>query len=149
MERSDKSPPETPGARFRFGSEPFFPNHFLRQMIQAAVVLALLVLLSSLAPPPTIPKADPFDTPEYVKPSWYFLGAYQFLKVSEMLAFLGPWAPKVFGVLAQGLGAMVLWFLPFWDRNPERHPSRRPVAIRAGIAVVFVFLIMTVWGTFS
>src|SRR3990172_1214819 len=103
MEHPAKPRPETPGARFRFGSEPFFPNHFLRQVIQAAVVLALLVLLSSLAPPPTIPRADPFDTPEYVKPSWYFLGAYQFLKVSKTLAFLGPWAPKVFGVLAQWL----------------------------------------------
>lgn len=146
MEPTDRTPPER---RFRFGSEPFFPNHFLRQLILVSVLLALLVLLSSLAPPPMIPKADPFDTPEYVKPSWYFLGAYQFLKVSEYLSFLGPWAPKVFGVLAQGLAAMVLWFLPFWDRNPERHPSRRPVAIRAGITVVFLFLGMTIWGYFS
>lgn len=142
-------PQETRGGPFRYGSEPFFPNHFLRQLVQAAVLLALLVLLSSLAPPPMRPQADPFDTPEYVKPAWYFLGAYQFLKVSETLAFLGPWAPKVVGVLAQGLGAMVLWFLPFWDRSLERHPSRRPAAIRAGIAVVFAFLIVTIWGYFS
>jgi quinol-cytochrome oxidoreductase complex cytochrome b subunit len=44
---------------------------------------------------------------------------------------------------------MVLWFLPFWDRNPERHPDQRPTAIRVGIALVFIFLIMTVWGYFS
>jgi quinol-cytochrome oxidoreductase complex cytochrome b subunit len=133
----------------KYGSEPFFPNHVLRQAIQFVLLFALLILLSSLVPAPMLPKADPFETPEYVKPAWYFLGAYQFLKISEKLAFLGPWAPKVIGVLAQGLGAMVLWFLPFWDRNPERHPDRRPTAIRIGIALVFFFLIMTIWGYFS
>lgn len=133
----------------KYGSEPFFPNHVLRQAIQFVLLFALLILLSSLIPPPMLPKADPYDTPEYVKPAWYFLGAYQFLKVSEKLSVLGPWAPKVIGVLAQGVGAMVIWFLPFWDRNPERHPSRRPTAIRAGIAFAFAFLIMTIWGYFS
>jgi ubiquinol-cytochrome c reductase cytochrome b subunit len=133
----------------KYGSEPFYPNHVLRQLVQVAVVFALLVLLSSLAPVPMLPKADPFDTPARVKPEWYFLGAYQFLKLAEKLSFLGPWAPKVIGVLAQGLGAMAIWFLPFWDRNPSRHPSGRPTAIRLGIAAVFFFLAMTVWGYFS
>lgn len=133
----------------KYGSEPFFPHHVLRQLIQLVAVFALLILLSSLAPSPMIPQADPYDTPEHVKPEWYFLAAYQFLKVAEKLSFLGPWAPKVVGVLAQGLCAMVVWFLPFWDRNPERHPSKRPTAIRLGIAAVFAFLAMTVWGYFS
>ena len=133
----------------RYGSEPFFPNHVIRQSILFVLLFALLILLSSLVPAPMLPKADPFDTPEYVKPAWYFLGAYQFLKVSEKLGFLGPWAPKVIGILAQGLRAMVLWFLPCWGRTPERHPYRRPTAIRAGIAFVFFFLIMTIWGYFS
>jgi len=133
----------------KYGSEPFFPNHVLRQVTQFVVLLALLILLSYLAPAPMPPKADPFNTPEHVRPDWYFLAAHQFLKLAEMLSFLGPWAPKMVGVLAQGLGAMVIWFLPFWDRNPERHPSRRPSAIRIGISVVFVSLIMMLWGHFS
>lgn len=141
--------PEPRARHEKYGSEPFFPNHVIRQTIQFALLFALLILLSSLSPAPMLPQADPFDTPEHVKPAWYFLGAYQFLKISEKLSFLGPWAPKVVGVLAQGLVAMVIWFLPFWDRNPERHPYRRPTAIRAGIACVFFFLIMTVWGYFS
>lgn len=141
--------PGSPGTRGKYGSEPFFPNHVLRQLVQVAVLLAVLVLLSSLSPAPMPPKADPFDAPGHVKPDWYFLGAYQFLKLTDAMSFLGGWAPKVLGVLAQGLAAMTIWFLPFWDRNPERHPSRRPTAIRAGIAVVFAFLIMTIWGHFS
>ncbi|HEY7586259.1 MAG TPA: hypothetical protein VH866_07095, partial [Candidatus Deferrimicrobiaceae bacterium] len=95
----------------KYGSEPFFPHHVLRQAIQFLAIFALLILLSSLAPGPMLPKADPFDAPANVKPDWYFLSAYQFLKVTERLSFLGEWAPKVIGVLVQGLGAMAVWFL--------------------------------------
>lgn len=140
---------ENKDAYGKYGSEPFFPNHVLRQLIQFVILFALLILLASLAPGPILPKADPFDTPADIKPEWYFLSAYQFLKVAEKLSFLGPWAPIVLGVLFQGLGAMAVWFLPFWDRNPERHPSRRPTAIRAGITVTFFLLILTIWGYFS
>lgn len=135
--------------RRKYGSEPFFPHHVLRQLIQFAMIFALLILLASLAPGPILPKADPFDTPADVKPEWYFLAAYQFLKVTEKLSFLGQWAPTVIGVLCQGLGALAVWFLPFWDRSPERHPSRRPMAVKGGIAVTFFLLILTVWGYFS
>jgi ubiquinol-cytochrome c reductase cytochrome b subunit len=143
------APYENLEAYKKYGSEPFFPHHVLRQAIQFLVVFALLVLLSSLAPGPMLPKADPFDAPANVKPDWYFLSAYQFLKVTEKLSFLGQWAPRVLGVLVQGLGAMAVWFLPFWDRNPERHPSGRPLAIRIGIGVTFFLLAMTLWGHFS
>jgi ubiquinol-cytochrome c reductase cytochrome b subunit len=133
----------------KYGSEPFFPHHVLRQLIQLAILFALLILLASLAPGPILPKADPFETPANVKPEWWFLSAYQFLKVTERLSFLGAWGPMVLGVLFQGLGALAVWFLPFWDRNPERHPSKRPTAIRIGIAATFFLLAMTVWGYFS
>ena len=133
----------------KYGSEPFFPHHVLRQVVQFTVLFALLILLSYLAPAPLSPKADPFESPENIKPDWFFLAAHQFLKMADKLSFMGAWAPKVFGVLAQGVGALAVWFLPFWDRNPERHPSRRPLAIRIGIAMVFFFLVMTLWGHFS
>lgn len=140
---------DNPETYRKYGSEPFYPNHVLRQMIQLAILFALLILLASLVPGPILPKADPFETPANVKPEWWFLSAYQFLKVAENLSFLGAWAPTVLGVLFQGLGALAVWFLPFWDRNAERHPSNRPRAIRAGIAVTFFLLAMTIWGSFS
>lgn len=137
------------GAQGKYGTEPFFPNHVIRQGILLCLLFALLVFLASFFPPPMHPKADPFDTPQDVRPEWYFLAAHRFLRLAENLSFLGAWAPKMLGILAQGLGAMVLWFLPFWDTNPERHPARRPTAIRVGIGLVFFFLGMTIWGYFS
>ena len=133
----------------KYGSEPFYSNHVLRQLIQLVILFALLILLASLAPGPILPKADPFETPANVKPEWWFLSAYQFIKAAESLSFLGAWGPTILGVLFQGLGALAVWFLPFWDRSEERHPSMRPRAIRAGIAVTFFLLAMTVWGYFS
>ncbi len=141
--------PETPRGRHPYGSEPFYPHHVTRQLILAVLTVAVLVLLASLVPPPPYPAADPFTTPERVKPEWYFLSAYQFLQAAETLSPLGEWAPRILGVLVQGLGALALWFLPYWDTNPERHPARRPTAMRAGIALVFAFLILTVWGYLS
>jgi len=95
------------------------------------------------------PKADPFTTPEHIKPEWYFLAAYQFLKIAEKLSFLGNWAPKLVGVLGQGLGILLLFSIPFIDRNPERNPLKRKLAISAGICGTILFIVFTIWGKYS
>lgn len=128
---------------------PFFPHHMVVQLIQFLCVFALLIVLSTLIPAPMEPKADPFTTPEHIKPEWYFLAAYQFLKIAEKLSFLGKWAPKLVGVLGQGLGILLLFSIPFIDRNPERHPAKRKLAILAGICGVLLFIVFTIWGKYS
>lgn len=128
---------------------PFFPHHMVVQLIQILLVFLLLIVLSTLIPAPMEPKADPFTTPEHIKPEWYFLAAYQFLKIAEKLSFLGSWAPKLVGVLGQGLGILLLFLVPFIDRNPERHPSRRKLAILAGISGSILFIAFTIWGKYS
>ena len=40
----------------KYGSEPFFPNHVLRQAIQFVLLFALLILLSSRIPPRCCPR---------------------------------------------------------------------------------------------
>jgi hypothetical protein len=78
------------------------------------------------APLPLHEKADPFNTPVGVKPEWYFLSMYQALK----------YVPKLIGILGTGLVILALFLLPFLDRSPERHPSRRPVATALGVAFI-------------
>ncbi len=78
--------------------EPFFPHHVLQQTMVIFLTLAALVALVIFFPAPMEPPADPFETPEHIKPEWYFLAAYQSLKVAEYTAFLGAWAPKVLGL---------------------------------------------------
>lgn len=128
---------------------PFFPHHMVVQLIQILLVFLLLIVLSTLLPAPMEPKADPFTTPEHIKPEWYFLAAYQFLKIAEKLSFLGKWAPKLVGVLGQGLAVLLLLSIPFIDRNPERRPSKRKLAIFLGISGTILFILFTIWGKYS
>lgn len=129
--------------------EPFFPHHMLDQGIVIFLTLAVLVTLVMFFPAPMEPPADPFETPEHIKPEWYFLSAYQALKIAEYFSFLGPWAPKALGILVQGAGLMLLILLPFLDRNPERHPRKRIFMIGIGIAVLLMLAALTIWGKIS
>ena len=128
---------------------PFFPNHLLKEVIVAFMLISLLLTLATYYPAPMEPPADPFTTPEHIKPEWYFLAAYQGLKAAEYLDFLGQWAPKVLGVFAQGLVMLLLVIFPFVDRNPERNPRKRKFIIFLGIAGMIGFIILTIWGYVS
>ena len=44
---------------------------------------------------------------------------------------------------------MLLLLLPFFDRNPERHPLRRPIATVAGIATIAAMAYLTVLGALA
>lgn len=134
---------------WKYGSEPFYPNHILKQLVLICLLMALLVFLAAFFPPPYLPKADPYVTPEHIKPEWYFLAAYQFLKAADKLQFIGMWAPKIIGILAQGVIGLLLFFLPFIDRNPSVRPSERPYALRIGITLAILYIIFTAWGYFS
>ena len=44
---------------------------------------------------------------------------------------------------------VLLLLLPFFDRNPERHPLRRPIATVAGIATIAAMAYLTVLGALA
>ena len=129
--------------------EPFYPNHVLKEVIIVLLILGLLIALATLIPAPMESKADPFSTPEHIKPEWYFLAGYQLLKLAEKLDFLGAWAPKMIGVLGQGVIIAIIFFLPFIDRGSERYPHKRPIATTLGILGVISFIVLTIWGHYS
>lgn len=131
------------------GGIPFWPNHALKEITAACLLIGLLALLTFVSPPPMHPRADPFSTPEHIKPEWYFLAAYQGLKVAEVLRPLGDWAPKVLGILLEGAFVILLFLVPFIDRNPERAYRKRPLAIALGIFFSLLFVLFTVWGYIS
>ncbi|MBW2056385.1 MAG: hypothetical protein JRH07_09325 [Deltaproteobacteria bacterium] len=81
-----------------------------------------------------------------MKPEWYFLANYKFLQLTEYLDFIGAWAPKVVGILAQLFVVLVLMFFPFFDKNPERHPGRRPVMVSIGLAALVAYALLVYLG---
>lgn len=97
----------------------FYPLQMISSLSTVFVVMCLITVLVIFFPAQLGTKADPGLTPPQVKPEWYFLFLYEFLHFS----------PTMVGLLAPLAGIAGLILLPFLDRNPERAPRRRLLAI--------------------
>ncbi len=121
----------------RQASEPFYPRQVYMDAVVMLGVFLTVVALAVAVPFPLADRADPSDHTFTPVPEWYFLFFYQFLKYMS-----GPLEPLATWVLP-ALFILGLLLLPFLDRNPERRPLARPVAVSAGVAflaVVFALL---------
>jgi len=84
--------------------------------------------------------ADPFNTPEHIKPEWYFLASYQFLKI----------IPSEFGALIlMSVAGLLFVSLPFVDRSEENNILKRPVFLMLVLVCIGGFVGLTVWGYLS
>lgn len=127
------------------GGIPFFPHYVAKDI---AVIFLFLALLASVVffapglffPPAAFEPADPFVTPPHIKPEWYFLWAYQTLRIfpSEFL-----------GLAVQGAAVSFLLLLPFIDRSRERRPRKRPVFVTCFLLGLLAFIGLSIWGHFS
>ena len=127
---------------------PFFPNYVILEVIVGFMLLAALIVLASLLPVGLEEKADPFSTPEHIKPEWYFLWIYQFIKLPPFV--LGPGVlAGLAGILIPAIGIVLLILLPFLDRKPERRPGRRKVAMVITVLILVIFVALSIWGWYS
>jgi quinol-cytochrome oxidoreductase complex cytochrome b subunit len=123
-------------------SIPFYPDHIRTELrvVAGLLVLTMVVgLLGMIFPVGLGDPADPMDTPEHIKPEWYFLALYQLLK----------FIPKTAGVAIPiaAVGLLTIW--PFLDRKPEKSGKARRTRF-IGVAVVVLILIAgTIWGELS
>ena len=127
---------------------PFFPNYVNLEVIVSFILLAALIVLASLLPAGLEEKADPFNTPQHIKPEWYFLWIYQFIKLPSFV--LGPGlAAGLAGILIPAIGIVLLILLPFLDRKPERRPLKRRVAMAITALILAIFVALSIWGWYS
>jgi len=84
--------------------------------------------------------ADPFNTPEHIKPEWYFLAAYQFLKIIPS---------EVSALVLQAVAVTAFIFLPFIDRSKEKRINKRPFFFCLVISSIIIFVGLTIWGAQS
>ena len=127
---------------------PFFPNYIILEVIVSFMLLAALIVLASLLPVGLEEKADPFSTPEHIKPEWYFLWIYQFIKLPPFV--LGPGiAAGLAGILIPAIGIVLLILLPFLDRKAERKPSKRRLAMAITFVILVIFVALSIWGWYS
>jgi cytochrome b6 len=122
----------------------FVPNFLLRDLIGWILAIGVLAALAALFPWELGQKADPFaPAPAGIKPEWYFLFMFQTLKYlpAKILIVDG----EVVGILAFGLGGLLLFLVPFLNRTPE-HGTRKRVFQVGGILVVAFMVVMTIVG---
>jgi len=122
---------------------PFWPVHMAKEACVALVCFGALLTLSVLSPWEIGEPANPLETPEGIKPEWYFLPTYQLLKY-----FSGPFG-KFLGILVSGVPFVMLFAWPFLERGPGRHPRRRRWAVRLGYVAVALALFFGVLGHLS
>ena len=129
---SEFSSPERPEDAKSF---PFFPDHLLTEIILALFLMFLLTVLALIFPAGLGAKADPLNTPEHIKPEWYFFWAFRWLKLmSDQTA-----------VITQGLfvGTIIAW--PLIDGWIRRRRPGSELSLWFGTAGVLLLLSLTVW----
>ncbi len=118
-------------------SSPFWPNVSFKMTSLVFVVFVALWVITAIYSKGLGEPADALNKSGYIpEPAWYFFGVYQLLKY-----FPGSLA----GLAIVGLPILffvVLFGLPWLDRNPSRSPKKRPIALSvAGVMVVgMIFL---------
>src|SRR5689334_18716467 len=121
--------------------KPFFPYAVAKDSIMMMIVMAVIILMSLMLGAELGPKADPTTTTYVPRPEWYFFFLFEVLRVIK--------PPELVPIATIGIPtiAMVLLFLlPFYDRNPERNPLKRPIATTAGILTIAAMAFLTFLG---
>jgi quinol-cytochrome oxidoreductase complex cytochrome b subunit len=121
--------------------KPFFPYAVAKDGLMGCLVVAIIMALSIVLGAELGPKANAATTTYTPRPEWYFFFLFELLRVIKPPNFVGL---ATIGVPT--LAMIMLFLLPFYDRGPERHPLRRPVATTAGIFVICAMAYLTYLG---
>ena len=106
-------------------------------LVVALVIVGLSILLGAEQGP----KVDPTTTTYTPRPEWYFFFLFELLRVIKP-----PWAVPIATIGLPTLFMVLLLLLPFYDRNAERRPERRPIATTAGILTIIGMAYLTFLG---
>jgi mono/diheme cytochrome c family protein len=121
--------------------ERFWPDTIFKDLIMSLAIFTLLILLASFVGIPAEAKADPSDTSYIPRPEWYFLFLFKFLALYGQLPLIGKieWLATV---LVPTIALGVLTLVPFIEKSPHRHYSKRvlPIAIMTIMVVGIVLL---------
>jgi menaquinol-cytochrome c reductase cytochrome b/c subunit len=124
--------------------KPFFPYAVMKDSAMAVIVLVVIILMAILFGAELGPKADPTTTTYTPRPEWYFFFLFELLRVVK--------PPALVFVATIGIPTIclvLLLLLPFIDRNAERHPLKRPIAMLTAIAVVAAMGYLTIEGALA
>jgi len=120
-------------------SYPFIPEHVLKELGTGLVLITVVNCLSVLLPVGIGPPADPINTPEHIKPEWYFYFTFRWLKLSSLQAGIAG--------VSVAIGLLYVW--PFIDSAIRRKRPSSELSMLFGAAAIIVFVFFTVWEGLS
>jgi menaquinol-cytochrome c reductase cytochrome b/c subunit len=131
-------------SQLKNAGKPFFPYAVAKDGAMAAITLGVIIVMAVLFGAELGPKADPTTTTYSPRPEWYFFFLFELLRVVKppsltLMATLG--IPTICLIL--------LLLLPFYDRSPERHPLKRPIAMIGAVATVVAMAYLSVIGALA
>jgi menaquinol-cytochrome c reductase cytochrome b/c subunit len=121
--------------------KPFFPYAVFKDSAMFLIVVLVIAALSIILGAEQGPKADPTTTTYVPRPEWYFFFLFELLRIIK--------PPELVPLATIGIptiALVLLLLLPFYDRNPERDPRKRPVATIAGIMTIIAMAYLTFLG---
>jgi ubiquinol-cytochrome c reductase cytochrome b subunit len=124
--------------------QPFYPDFVSKEVLMTVVYLMVMFAIISFAPALFIPAdantpADPFNTPDHIRPEWYFLAPYEMLKL----------IPNRFLGIALQLALVVVFILwPFIDRSQKHNILKRPLLLGLFLVTIVIWAGITLWGAY-
>ena len=113
----------------------FFPDHLYTELIIGLVLMILLSALATIFPATMGAPADPLQTPEVIKPEWFFYVAFRWLKL-----FGGTVA-----VLSMGLIVFTMFAWPFIDDLIRKKTKYQEASVWIGVVGALAVIALTVW----
>jgi menaquinol-cytochrome c reductase cytochrome b/c subunit len=121
----------------------FFPDIIYKDLIVSFAIFIVLIMLATFVGVANEPKADPADTAYIPRPEWYFLFLFEMLKYFPgQIEWIGT-------AIIPGAAVLALFLLPFIDRNPYRHFSKRKFAVSFMSLVVVGIVALTIMAVVS
>jgi len=113
----------------------FFPDHLYTEITIGLILMILLSVLATVFPAMLGPQANPLQTPEVIKPEWFFYVAFRWLKL-----FSGTAA-----ILSMGFIVFTMFAWPFIDAWIRRRTRFQEASVVVGLVGALTIIGLTVW----
>jgi ubiquinol-cytochrome c reductase cytochrome b subunit len=132
------------GNEIEHSDEIFYPSFLFKEIVVMMLIFILVAIILALVFPVGLgDPADPTDNLFVPKPEWYFMSLYQLLKF-----FPGKLEVIATAIIPAG-GIFILFLVPFFDKNPEKRPRKRPIAMATMIFTAVAIIALTLMGLFT
>lgn len=116
----------------------FYPDIIYKDLLVTFAIFLLLIGLATFVGVKEEPPADPNDISYIPRPEWYFLFLFELLKYFPgQIEWIGT-------TVIPGIAVLLLFLLPFIDRNPSRYWKRRKLAIPLMSVIVIGMVALTI-----